>query len=88
MGITDDLLALLQDYLSNRSQNVNVKGKLHSNVAIIKIGMPQSSLLGPRLYAIYLNDFPSCTKIGEIHLYADDTTAFVVCNTIDETVIQ
>ena len=26
-------------------------------------------------------------KIGEIYLYADDTTAFVVCNTIDETVI-
>ena len=63
-----------------------MKGK-HSNVTIIEIGVPQGSLLGPRPFAIYVNDFPFCTKIGEIHLYADDTTVFVVCNTIDETVI-
>ena len=86
MGITGDLLALLKDYLSNRSQYVNVEGK-HSNVTLIEIGVPQGSLLGPRRFAIYVNDFPFCTKIGEIHLYADDTTAFVVCNTIDETVL-
>ena len=49
--------------------------------------MPQGSLLCPRLFAIYVNDFPFCTKVGEIHFYADDTTAFVVCNTIDETVL-
>eukprot|EP00794_Sanderia_malayensis_P000634 gene634-1302_t len=86
MGITGDLLNLLQDYLANRNQFVNVKGK-HSDITIIEIGVPQGSLLGPRLFAIYVNDFPSCTKIGEIHLYADDTTAFVVCNTIDDTII-
>ena len=56
-------------------------------MSLIKIGVSQGSLLGPRLYAIYADDFPSCTKIGEIHLHADDTTAFVICNTIDETVI-
>ena len=86
MGITCDSLALLQDYPSNQSQYVNVKGK-HSNVTIIEISVPQGSLLGLRLLAISVNDFPFCTKIGEIHLYPDNTTAFVVCNIIDETVI-
>ena len=86
MSITGDLLALLKDYLSNRSQYVNVKGK-HSNATVIEIGVPQGSWLGSRLFPIYVNNFPFCTKIGEIHLYADDTTAFVVCNTMDETVL-
>ena len=63
-----------------------MKGK-HSNVTVIEIGVLQGSLLGPRLFRIYVNDFPFCMKIGEIHLYADDITAFVVCNTTDETVI-
>ena len=63
MGITGDLLALLKDYLSNRSQYVNVKGK-HSNVTVIEIGVPQGSLLGPRLFTIYVNDFTFCMKIG------------------------
>ena len=42
---------------------------------------------GSKTFAIYVKDFPFCTKICEIHLYADNTTAFVVCNTTDETVI-
>ena len=84
MGIKGDLLSLLQDYLSNRSQYVNVKGK-HSDVTITEIGVPQGSLIDPRLFAIYVNDFPFCMK--SISSYAAETTAFVVCNTIDETVI-
>ena len=44
----------------------------------VKYGVPQGSLLGPRLFSIYVNDFPDCITQGELHLYADDATAFVV----------
>ena len=63
---------------------INVKAK-RSNV--IEIGTPQGLLPGPRPFTIYVNDFSFCTKIDEIHLYADNITSFVICNTIDETVI-
>ena len=48
--------------------------------------MPQGSLLGPRLYSIYVNDFAATIKGGEVHLYADDTTAFVIGNNTHEVV--
>lgn len=40
--------------------------------------------LGPRLFSIYVNDFADNVSTGELHLYADDTTAFVTGDTIDQ----
>lgn len=51
---------------------------MESPVLEVKYGVPQGSLLGPRLFSIYVNDFPDCITQGELHLYADDTTAFVI----------
>ena len=48
--------------------------------------MPQGSTFGPRLFSIYVNDLPSCSTTGEAHMYADDTTAYVIGNSIDETI--
>ena len=44
----------------------------------VECGVPQGSLLGPRLYTIYVNHFSSSIKSSEVHLYADDTTTFVI----------
>ena len=45
----------------------------------IRAGVPQGSLLGPRLFASYVIDLPhdSITS-GEVYMYADDTTIYVV----------
>ena len=61
---------------------------MKSPVLEVKYGIPQGSLLGPRLFSIYVNDFPDCITQGELHLYADDTTAFVIGDNPDDVIIQ
>ena len=40
----------------------------------------------PRLFAISVNDFPEAIKIGELHMFADDTTVFVISESVDMVV--
>lgn len=40
--------------------------------------------MGPRLFSIYLNDFSKSISQGELHFYADDTTAFVIADSTDD----
>ena len=76
-GITGNLLIFLQSYVSQRTQYVEING-MKSRLRIGEYGVPHGSLLGPRLYTIYVNDFSSSIKSGEVYIYADDTTAFVI----------
>ena len=42
-----------------------------SPILKVKYGVPQGSLVSPRLFSIYVNDFSDCVSQGETHLYAD-----------------
>ena len=59
-------------YLSNRKQFVSING-YKSNLADVKCGVPQGSILGPLLFLIYISDLHAAIKYSEVHHFADDT---------------
>ena len=79
-GIKDHTLNLLKTYLLNRNQKVKIN-EHYSSVIPIEFGVPQGSVLGPLIFAMYI--YP----IGEVinrdvfryHQYADDTQLYTSC---------
>ena len=69
--------------MTKRTQFVELNGgKIPTPLCVSCV--PKGSLLGPRLFSIYENDFSKCISNGELHLYADDTIAFVIGNSVDQ----
>lgn len=81
-GISGNLLSWMKSYLSNRNQFVQVN-EVKSDTSFIKFGVPQGSILGPKLFSLYVNDFPESITSGELYMFADDTTIFTVSDNID-----
>lgn len=75
-GVTGQVLAWFENYLSNRKQRVILPGAV-SDWVFIKAGVPQGSILGPMLFLLYINDIVH--DIGSnIRLFADDTSLFII----------
>ena len=58
--------------------------RVKSNLQYLLYGVTQGFLLGPSLFSIYLKYFADNVSTVELHLNADDSTAFVVGDTIDQ----
>jgi hypothetical protein len=85
MGIIGLTHKWFADYLSGRSQKVEVSGSL-SDSSNLDISVIQGSTLGPLLFLCYINDFFCATTLFSV-LFADDTTCLAKGKKLNELVL-
>ena len=74
-GIKSCNLEWFESYLSNRRQFIIYSDK-QTNIETITCGVPQSSILGPLLLLIFVNDLHKVAKFLDPIMFADDTNLF------------
>ena len=73
-GISGQIFGVISSFLSNRRLRVLLDGK-SSQEYPVNAGVPESFILGPTLFLLYINDLPD-DVICDIAIYADDTTLY------------
>ena len=79
IGITGNLISLIQAFLSNRLSFIKI-GNYHSNNFPIHIGLPQGSVLSPTLFSLFINDFIDENPVR--FKFADDTALILTADDI------
>ena len=74
-GVQNPLLGWIKAFLSERKQRVIVNG-VFSDWKEVLSGIPQGSVLGPCLFAAFINSLPDSVIGSDLFLFADDTKVF------------
>lgn len=82
-GIRGNAHCLIQSYLKNRKQIVQLDGHT-SREGSIEYGVPQGSILGPLLFIIFVNDVFDLPLKGTLVMYADDSALVYSSENIEE----
>ena len=73
MGVRGIALKWVASYLNNNKQYVSFLSE-NSSYADVVCGVPQSSILGPFLCMLYIDDICNISDYFGLTLFADDTT--------------
>ena len=65
-------LSQFRSHLTNRLQRCRVNGEFSSSFPM-KTRFLQSSIIGPLLFLVYINDLPNCLNEVLPRIFADDT---------------
>lgn len=82
-GIRGIPLEWFASYLSERLQYVNIKG-FNSTLRQVGSGVPQGSILGPKLFNVFINDVVNAVNQSTLAIYADDTTMITMHHKISD----
>ena len=86
-GISGKVLEWLTSYLDGRSFSVTIN-RSKSGKCMLRIGVPQGSILGPILFILYTKDINFIAKKHgfNIHMYADDSQLYIEFNPLSQNI--
>jgi hypothetical protein len=82
-GFGGNIIACLEHYLQDRFQRVAING-CYSSWQYINAGVPQSSIIDPLLFLLYINDIVDNFQ-SQVRLFADDTSIFLIVDNAIES---